>query len=208
MNYAELCTAIEDTVENSFTPEQLERFVRQAEKMIYNTVSLPAMQRNSIGTLTVGNPYLTQPPRLLSVLSVAVVVDGVYQYLLPKQSSFIREAYPEVGPGSVPKYYGFFDQNSFIVGPTPDDSYHVEIQYSSYPESIVTAGTTWLGEEFDNALLNASLVEAGRFLKLEAADMNQYQSMLMQSLTILKQLGDGKMKGDVYRSGEFVAPRG
>ena len=208
MNYAELCAAIEDTVENSFTPEQLERFVRQAEKMIYNTVSLPAMQRNSTGSLSAGNQYLTQPPRLLSVFSLAVIVDGVYHYLLPKQSSFIREAYPTVTPGATPKYYGFFDQDTFIVGPTPDSNYNVEIQYNAYPESIVTAGTTWLGEEFDNALLNASLVEAGRFLKLEAAEMNQYQSMLMQSLTILKQLGDSKMKGDVYRSGEFVAPKG
>ena len=204
MNYTELKANIEDICEQTFTADQHAMFTEQAEQKIYTSVDLPALRKNQTGTLTSGNKYLTMPTGMLYVYSLAVIDgSGNYEYLLNKDVNFIREAYP--GPSSTgqPKHYAIFDQTSLIVGPTPDTGYSVEMHFSYYPESIVTAGTTWLGDEFDSALLNGALVEAIRFQKGEADMVALYEKLYVQALTLLIRMGDGKLRSDAYRSGQI-----
>ena len=204
MNYTELTRTIEDTCESSFTADQLATFVQQAEQTIYNTVQIPALRRNVQGTLTAGNKYLSTPTDFLWTYSLAVTdSEGNTQFLLNKDVNFIREAYPNASSTGLPKHYAYFDDTAFILGPTPDDAYTTELHYGYYPESIVTAGTTWLGDEFDSALLNGSLIQAIRFLKGEADVVQMYEKLYMQAIGLIKNLGDGKLREDAYRSGQF-----
>ena len=204
MNYSELTSNIEDICEQTFTADQLAMFVQQAEQKIYNTVDLPAFRKNQTGSLTAGNKYLTMPSNMLYVYSLAVVDgSGDYSYPLNKDVNFIREAYPNPSDTGLPKHYAVFDQNSFIVGPTPDSNYSTEIHFSYYPESIVTAGNTWLGDEFDSALLNGALVEAIRFQKGEPDMVALYEKLYVQAVGLLVEVGDGKLRGDAYRDGQI-----
>ena len=207
MNYTELKTNIEDICENSFTDDQLAMFTQQAEQKIYNSVQIPALRKNVTGTLTASNKYLSTPSDFLWSYSLAVVdASGVYHFLLNKDVNFMREAYPKPTDTGLPKHYAYFDDKTFIVGPTPDAGYTSELHYGYYPQSIVTAGTTWLGEEFDSALLNGALIEAIRFMKGEPDIVAMYEKMYLQSITLLKSLGDGKLREDAYRSGQFRIP--
>lgn len=209
MNYSELTTNIEDICENDFTADQLAMFVQQAEQKIYNAVQIPALRKNVTGTLTAGNAFLQVPSDFLYCYSLAVVDGGgEYHFLINKDVNFIREAYPtnNVAARNVPKHYANFDDSAFLLGPTPDDAYTAELHYGYYPESIVTAGTTWLGDEFDSALLNGSLIEAIRFMKGEQDLVGLYSKMFDESLLLLKQLGDGKLRQDAYRSGQVRVP--
>jgi hypothetical protein len=207
MNYADLKTNIEDICENSFTDDQLAMFTQQAEQKIYNTVQIPALRKNVTGTLTANNKYLSSPSDFLYNYSLAVIDgSGAYSYLVNKDVQFIRDAYPTPTSTGLPKHYAYFDEDTFILGPTPDASYTVELHYGYYPESIVTAGTTWLGNEFDSALLNGALIEAIRFLKGEPDIISNYEKLYLQSITLLKNLGDGKLREDTYRSGQFRSP--
>jgi hypothetical protein len=207
MNYTELKTNIQDICETTFTDDQLAMFTEQAEQGIYNSVQIPALRRNVTGTLTSGNKYLGMPSDFLWSYSLAVVnADGDYNYLLNKDVNFIREAYPDSSDTSFPKHYAYFDDTSFIVGPTPDSGYTIELHYGYYPESIVTAGTTWLGDEFDSALLNGALVQAVRFMKGEQDMVQLYMQLYTQAMTLLKNLGDGKLREDTYRSGQVRVP--
>jgi hypothetical protein len=204
VNYSELTANIEDICVQTFTADQLAMFTQQAEQKIYTTVELPAFRKNQTGSLTSGNKYLTMPTGMLYVYSLAVIdADGDYYYLLNKDVNFIREAYPGPTDTGQPKHYAVFDQNTFILGPTPNLNYNSEIHFSYYPESIVTAGTTWLGDEFDSALLNGALVEAIRFQKGEPDMVALYEKLYVQALTLLIQVGDGKLRGDAYRDGQI-----
>lgn len=202
MNYTELKTNVNDICEQTFTDDQLAMFTKQAEQKIYTTVSLPALRKNQTGSLTNGNKYLTMPSGFLYAYSLAIVSGSDYIYLIDKDSNFIREAYPNPATTGVPVHYAIFDQTSFIVGPTPNANFDAEIHFAYYPESIVTAGTTWLGTEFDSALLNGTLVEAIRFQKGEPDMVALYDNMYAQSLALLKNLGDGKLREDAYRNGQ------
>jgi hypothetical protein len=203
MNYTELKTNIQDITENTFSDAQLAMFTEQAEQKIYNTVQIPALRKNVTGTLTASNKYLSTPSDYLYTYSLAVVDgSGNYHFLLNKDVNFIREAYPVQTTTGLPKHYANFDDDTFIVGPTPDTSYTAELHYGYYPESIVTAGTTWLGKEFDSALLNGALVEAARFMKSEPDIIQNYEKFYVQALQLLRVLGDGKLRSDTYRSGQ------
>lgn len=211
MTYTELCANIADICENTFTAAEYALFTQQTEQRIYNTVQLPSLRRNVTGTLTSGNSYLSAPNDFLSPFSLAVVhpTTGAYTYLLNKDVNFIREAYPIPASTGIPKYYAVFGPQSaaatelsFILGPTPDNSYLAELHYYFYPDSIVTTGATWLGDNFDSALLNGALVEAIRFMKGEPDMVKLYQDMYLQSIALLKNLGDGKLRQDAYRSGQ------
>jgi hypothetical protein len=211
MNYATLCTNIADICENSFTADELAMFTQQAEQLIYNTVQISNLRKNVDGVLTTNNKYLSTPNDFLSVYSLAVVkADGSYEYLLNKDVNFIRQAYPTPTSTGTPKYYAIFGPTlgavtelSIILGPTPDANYDVELHYFYYPESIVTAGTSWLGDNFDSALLNGALVQALRFMKGEAETTAVYDKLYLQAIMLLKNLGDGKQRQDAYRSGQF-----
>lgn len=214
MTYAQLCTDIQDYVENSFSTDQLNLFIEQAEQRIYNTVQLPDLRKNVIGSMTSGVKYLQAPDDFLATYSIAVIDGtGSYTYLLNKDVNFIREAYPSPSDTGLPKYYAIFGPQSsnekelsFILGPTPSSDYDVELHYFYYPESIVTAGQTWLGDNFDSALLWGSIVEAYHFLKGEQDLLAAYQNRYQEALALLKNLGDGKDRGDAYRDGQVKYP--
>lgn len=203
MNYTQLTANIQDICEQTFTADQLAMFTQQAEQKIYTTVDLPAFRKNQTGSLTSGNKYLAMPTGMLYVYSLAVIdASNNYSYLINKDVNFIREAYPNPTDTGQPKHYAVFDQNTFIVGPTPNSNYASEIHFSYYPESIVIAGTTWLGDEFDSALLNGALVEAIRFQQGEAGLIAFYEKLYVQALSLLINVGDGKLRGDAYRDGQ------
>jgi hypothetical protein len=203
MNYVELKQNIQDICEQTFTEDQLAMFTKQAEQKLYATVELPALRKNQTGSFTSGNKYLTMPTNMLYVYSLAVIDgDGDYVYLLNKDVNFIREAYPSAASTGQPQHYAIFDQNTFLVGPTPNANYASEIHFGYYPESIVTAGTTWLGDEFDSALLNGALIEAIRFQKGEPDMIATYEKLYVQAVALLKNLGDGKLRQDMYRDGQ------
>jgi hypothetical protein len=203
MNYTELKQNIADICVQTFTDDQYAMFTQQAEQKIFATVELPALRKNQTGSFTSGNKYLTMPSGMLYVYSLAVIDgDGDYIFLLNKDVNFIREAYPSASSTGQPKHYAVFDQNTFIVGPTPNASYAAEIHFGTYPESIVTAGNTWLGDEFDSALLNGALVEAIRFQKGEADMVALYEKLYVQALELLRNLGNGKLRQDMYRDGQ------
>ncbi len=202
MNYTELKTNVNDICEQTFTDDQLAMFTKQAEQKIYTTVSLPALRKNQTGSLTSNNKYLTVPSGFLYAYSLAIISGSDYIYLLDKDVNFMREAYPNPATTGVPVHYAIFDETSFIVGPTPNANFDAEIHFAYYPESIVTANTTWLGTEFDSALLNGTLMEAIRFQKGEPDMIATYEKMYVQSIALLKNLGDGKLREDTYRGGQ------
>lgn len=303
MQYTELASNVADIVENTFTDAQMAMFVRQAEQIIYNSVQIANLRKNQYAQLNANNQYLSAPSDFLSVYSLAIITGvtggnintGTYTYLINKDVNFIREAYPPPNSTGTPKYYAIFGPQynlatelSFILGPTPDAAYYVELHYYYYPESIVqgaiatlgnvtagssytngtyfgvpltggsgsgatarvvisggavtsvtlqnpgvfyavgdtlsvaasnvggtgsgfsipvstvtnAAGVTWLGDNFDSTLLNATVVEAARFMKAEKEQIDLYTNLYTQSLVLLKNLGDGKQRGDAYRSGQ------
>lgn len=217
MNYTELCNNISDICENQFTADQLAMFTQQAEQKIYNTVQFPSLRKNVTGTTSANNKYLSCPGDFLSVYSLAIVDNtGAYHFLLNKDVNFIREAYPTPTDTGRPRHYAIFgptvagttvtNELSFLLGPTPNAAYSAELHYYYYPESIVTAGTTWLGDNFDSALLNGALVEAIRFMKGEADLVQQYQQLYVQAIALAKRLGDGMERQDAYRSGQYRQP--
>lgn len=214
MNYSQLVTAIQDYTENSFnyssSPTSIDTFIQQAEQRIYNSVQLANLRKNVTGSLSASNSYLSAPTDFLSVYSMAVIkANGDYVYLLDKDVNFIRETYPSPSSIGIPKYYAIFGpvsnqptELSFIIGPTPDAAYSVELHYYYYPTSIVTAGTSWLGDNFDSALLYGALVEAYTYMKGETDLLNLYDTKYKEALLLLKNLGDGKQRGDAYRDGQ------
>jgi hypothetical protein len=223
MNYTELSSAIQAYTENTeanFVAE-IPVFVQQAEQRIYNSVQFPSLRKNVTGATSAGNKYLTCPTDFLAPYSLAVVTGavggdlntGTYEYLLNKDVNFIRQAYPTPNDTSVPKYYALFGplvtgsaittELSLILGPTPDNAYPVELHYYYYPVSIVTAGTSWLGDNFDSVLLYGSLLEAYTYMKGEQDMMTLYNQKFMEALALAKRLGDGMERQDAYRSGQF-----
>ena len=218
MNYTELSAAICDYTQNfeSDFVANIPLFVQQAEQRIYNTVQFPSLRKNVTGTVSANNKYLSCPGDFLSVYSIAVIDGtGAYEFLLNKDVNFIRQAYPTPTATGLPKYYAIFgpvvsgatitDELAFILGPTPDAAYSVELHYYYYPESITVAadGRTWLGDNFDSVLLYGSLVEAYTFMKGEADMLTLYNTKYNEALGLAKRLGDGLERGDAYRNGQY-----
>ena len=215
MNYTQLKAAVEDSVENTFSATDFATLTKLAEDKIYNSVQLPALRKNVTGDLSAGNQYLAAPNDFLSVYSMAVfpAAGGEYTFLLNKDVNFIRESYPNPSVTGVPRYYALFGpvynlptELTFILGPTPVAGYKAELHYFYYPESISTAGTSWLGDNFESVLFNAVMVEAARFMKEEADIVTMYQNQFNESFLLLKNLGDGKNRMDAYRSGQVRNP--
>jgi hypothetical protein len=236
MNYTTLFKTIKGYCENNFpntqfgdptavnvtftSKEQIDTFIQQAEQRIYNSVQFPAIRNNVTGPVTPNNKYLSSPSDFLAVYSMAVIDgDGNYEFLLNKDVNFIRSAYPNPTSTGLPKHYAIFgptttntipavitNEYSFILGPTPDAAYNIELHYYYYPESIVTASTTWLADNFDSLLLYGSLMEAVTFMKGEADVMAQYEKRYLEALALAKRLGDGMERGDAYRDGQLKLP--
>ena len=236
MNYTTLFETIKGYVENDFpntqfgdptavnitftSKEQIDTFIQQAEQRIYNSVQFPAIRNNVTGPVTPNNKYLSSPSDFLAVYSMAVIDgDGNYEFLLNKDVNFIRSAYPNPTSTGIPRYYAIFgptttntipavitNEYSFILGPTPDAAYNIELHYYYYPESIVTASTTWLADNFDSVLLYGSLLEAAAFMKSEPDVIAGYQKRYDEAMVLAKRLGDGMERGDAYRDGQVKLP--
>ena len=209
MNYAQLVAAIQSYTENQYTTTDINTFIQNAEQRIYNTVQLPDLRKNVTGNMTSGNKYFSLPSDWLSTFSIAVINDdNEYTYLLNKDVNFIREAFPDTDSDfyGVPQYYAIFDDTTMLLGPTPDANYNSELHYYYYPESIVTAGNTWLGNNFDTALLYGALLEAAAFLKEEPDTVAMYTARYNEAMQLLQNLGEGKNRRDAYRSGQERIP--
>lgn len=231
MNYTELVAAIESYTENNFpditladgsiqtTAEQVNLFIQQAELRVYNTVQFPSLRKNMVGNLQSGNKYLKAPDDFLAVYSLAVITGygtsaETYEFLLNKDVSYIRQAYPNPNDTGLPAHYALFgpaivnsaitNELTFILGPTPDSTYTVELHFYYYPESIVTSVTSWLGDNFDSVLLYGALMEAYTFMKGEADILQLYEAKYKEALGLARKLGNGMEMQDQYRSG---APR-
>ena len=230
MNYTQLVAAIESYTENQFpattladgstvsSTQQINRLIEQAEQRIYNSVQFPSLRKNVTGTMTLGNKYLSAPSDFLAVYSMAVIdATGAYEYLLNKDVNFIRQAYPKPTDTAIPKYYALFgptttnggtptitNELSFILGPTPNAAYSVELHFYYMPESITVAasGQTWLGDNFDTVLFYGALVEAMTYMKGEADLVTLYNTKYNEALALAKRLGDGLERGDAYRDGQ------
>jgi hypothetical protein len=216
MNYAQLSAAIQEycqSTETSFVAN-ISTFVKQAEKRIYNMVQFPALRKNVTGTTAANNRYLACPDDFLAPYSLAVILaDGSYEYLLNKDVNFIRESYPTPTSTGVPAYYALFGPRSdnateltFLLGPTPNNVYTMELHYFFYPASIVDTGTSWLGDNFDPVLLYGSLVEAYTYLKGDPDLQTQYENKYKEAILLAKRLGDGMERQDAYRSGQARIP--
>lgn len=218
MDYATLSSTIQAYVENDFpesvgsgsltSAEQIATFVMQAEQRIYNNVQLLELRKNVTGLCTQNNKYLTVPTDWLANFSLAVIdpVSGDYSYLLNKDVAYIREAFPSPTDTGTPTHYAMFDQDSYILGPTPDQNYNVELHYFYYPESITTSGTSWLGDNFDSVLLYGALLEAYTFMKGEPDVLLEYQKRYDNAFVMLKQLAEGKNRQDMYRTPQVRYP--
>ena len=232
MTYNELFIAVKNYLQNDFPTntwtnvagsgvissdgtDQINLFITQAEERIYNTVQIPALRKNVTGVTTGGNKYLSCPSDFLSVFSIAVIDgSGNYEYLLNKDVNFLRAAYPNPSTTGIPKYYALFgptvvssvisDELSFILAPTPDILYNVELHYYYYPESITVAadGRTWLGDNYSPVLLYGTLVEGYTFLKGETDLIAVYEKKYQEALGQLNRLGTGLERGDAYRDGQ------
>ena len=219
MNYTELVAAIEAYSENYDTGtggfvENIPVFVQNAEQRIYNSVQLPSLRKNVTGITAPANKYLSCPTDFLASYSLAVVenygtAQENYTYLLNKDVNFIRESYPSPSDTGLPQYYSLFgpqttlpNELSMLLGPTPDDAYRMELHYFYYPESIVTAGTTWLSDNFDSVLLYGSLLEAASYMKSDADVIGFYKDRYSEALSLLIRLGNGLERGDAYRDGQ------
>jgi hypothetical protein len=221
MNYTTLFETIKGYVENDFPnqdwtssagsgtvtltgTEQINTFIYQAEQRIFNSVQLPNLRKNVTGQATTGNKYLNVPSDWLATFSLAAIdpATGAQSYLLNKDVEFIRQAYPVPTDTGTPAYYAIFDDTTFILGPTPNADYNMELHYFYYPISIVNSpsGTSWLGDNFDQVLLYGALLEAYTFMKGEADVIQNYMARYNESLMMLKQLGEGKNRQDTYRT--------
>jgi len=203
MNYTELTAAIKDYTNNTGTDftAAIPTFVKQTEQRIYRSVNLSVNRKNVAGTMTDGNAYLEMPSDFLFPLSLSITSGSNQSFLLNKDANFIRSTYPNAATEGTPKYYGVFDVNTFIIGPTPDSNYTTELHYYYTPNSIVTDGTSWLGTNADTALLYGCLVEAYTYMKGEADMMQLYQQRFNEALQLLKIEAEGRATTDEYRDG-------
>ena len=206
MNYASLKTNIADICETTFTDDQLAMFTQQAEEKILLTVDIPALRKVDDGPLVSTNKLYTLPTDYLYTYSISIVSSSTHTYLLNKDVNFLREAFPVNTSTGTPKFYAQYSETQIQLAPTPDANYELEHIYGYYPTSIVSGSTSWLGDNASAALLNGALIEAARFQKAEADVIANYDKMFGLSLELLKNFGDGKLRRDTYRSGQYRTP--
>jgi len=209
MNYTELVAAIQSYTEDEYPTADINLFIQQAEERIFNSVQIPDLRKNVTGTMTAGSKYLNVPSDWLATFSLAVIdTDNSYTYLLNKDVNFIRESFPDTDNTfyKKPEYYAVFDDTTFILGATPDAAYDSELHYYYYPQSIVIAGTSWLGDNFDSTLLYGSLLEAATYLKADADTITNYNNRYKEAMDLIQNLGEGKNRRDAYRSGQARIP--
>jgi len=206
MNYTQLSTLLQDYTQNYSTEfvAAIPSIVELAEDRIYQSVQIPALKKNQTSNCAPNIKYIATPNDFLAVYSFAVIADNNYQYLLEKEVSYINESFPNTATRGIPRFYALFDDNTFIIGPTPSAGYDVELHYFYEPESIVTAGTSWLGDNTESVLFYGALVEAYTYMKGEQDLVALYTARYQDALSRLKNLGEGFDKRDSFR---IDAPR-
>ena len=189
-----------ETAETTFVAD-LDTFIKESEERILKNVELPVFRKNVTGSAASSNTYLSTPTDFLAPYSLAVISSSVYSYLLFKHVSFIRDFTPNPATTGTPKYYALFDDNTFMLAPTPDQNYSFELHYKYRPASLTTTSgtdTTWLSLNAPAALLYGTLVEAATFLKVPE-EVAQYEQRFVQAINSLKNLGQGYGSRDEYR---------
>ena len=209
---ATLKTAIQDYVDNSETTfvNNLDNFIKGAENKIFETVDLEIFRKNVTSTLTSSDQFLTVPSDYLASFSLQITTSGSESFLLPKDVNFLREYTPAATTTGLPKYYARFDQNNFMLAPTPNSNYTIELHYYYRPTSLTAgadSGTTWLSTNAPFTLLYGSIVESYAFMKGEADTIANYTNLFMASLQRLKDLGEARENTDGYRVGLLSRPR-
>jgi len=201
MNYSELSTALQSYTQNYSTEfiAEIPTIVKITEDRIYNSVQIPFLRKNSTSTFAPNNKYLETPSDFLAVYSIAVINDGVYSYMLEKDVAFLGEAFPTPSRTGVPRFYALFNDDTFLVAPTPASAYGVELHYYYQPPSIVDTSTSWLGTNMENVLLYGCLAEAYSYMKGDADLMKTYSDRYMEAISRLKNLGEGFNKRDEFR---------
>jgi len=210
--YAQLQTAIQDFTDNSETSfvNNLPVFIRSCEDRILTVVDLELFRKNAAAQLTIGDPYLNVPTDYLAPFSLQITTANYKEFLELKDVNYLQEYYNSINAPATPKYYGIFDVDNFILSPTPNLAYDVELHYYYKPTSVTAglpAGTTWLSENAPNALLYGSLVEAYTYMKGEQDMMQLYEQRFMQEIQRLKDLAEARENSDAYRRGLPDRPR-
>lgn len=208
MNYADLVSAVQNYLENDETTfvALIPTFVRMAEKRIYDETQLLVSRKNVTTTTTNGQAYVQAPSDFLAPFSLAVVATGTHSYLTFVDETLIREAYPVAATTGMPRHYSMFDHNTFLLGPTPNATYTLELHYFNYPTSIVSSSTSWLGDNAENALLYGTILEGYRYMKGDPGLMAEYKKHFDDALGSLKMYSAGRVRGDAYRYGQFKVP--
>ena len=205
-------TAIQDYTENTETSfvTNLPVFIRAAEDRIFKLADLEVFRKNATSALTQNDQYLSVPTDYLASFSMSITNSSSKEFLLQKDVNFLHEFHPNASTTGTPKYYAFFDKDNFIVAPTPDSNYSVELHYYYRPASL-TAGadsaTSWLSENAPNALLYGSLVEANIYMKGEADMLQLYEKQFSEAMSRIKDLAEARENSDAYRRGLPDRPR-
>jgi len=210
--YAQLKTAIQDYTENTETSfvTNLPTFIKNAEQRIFKLVDLEVFRKNATSTLSQNDPFLSVPTDYLASFSLSITNSSSKEFLLQKDVNFLQEFHPNSSTTGTPKYYAFFDIDNFIIAPTPDSNYAVELHYYYLPASLTAgadSGLTWLSDNAPNALLYGSLVEAYTYMKGEQDLMNVYEKQFQEALSRIKDLAEARENSDAYRRGLPERPR-
>jgi len=200
--YATLVQAIKDWTEYDETTfnQNINTFIRNCEERILYAAQMEVFRKNVSGSCSASNQYLAAPSDFLSPYSLSVTVSGSKVFLLNKDVEYVQEYNPS-GATGVPKYYALFDVDNFLLAPIPASSYAAELHYYYRPASIVDAGTSWLGTYAEEAMLYGSLSEANTYMKGEADLQQKYENRFLESVSRLKNLGEGRENIDAYRDG-------
>ena len=200
--YATLVQAIKDWTEYDETSfnQNIDTFIRNCEERIVYAAQMEVFRKNASGTCSSGNQYLAAPSDYLSSYSLSITVGGSKVFLLNKDVEYLQEYNPS-GSTGVPKYYAAYDVDNFLLAPVPDQSYAAELHYYYRPASIVDTGTSWLGTNAEQAMLYGCLAEAYTYMKGENELQMQYTNRFIESVSRLKNLGEGRENIDAYRDG-------
>jgi hypothetical protein len=208
MTYAELVTQIQQSLENYETSfvDLIPSFVKQAEERIHLDAQLPASRSNKTTSTTATNRYLAQPTDFIAPYEASVISGTTYSPLILVDVGYIREAFQDATATGLPTHYALFNDSTFLLGPTPDQNYSVELHYFRLPESIVTANTTWLGDNVPSALLYGALIEGYVYAKGEVDMLQVYDRRYKEAIDLVKTISSGRSRSDTYRDGQFKTP--
>jgi hypothetical protein len=208
MNYDDLTGLVKQYLECDETTfdDNIDQFIKLCEDEIYREIQLPDLRALATSTTTSGDRFLTTPSDYLSAYYMAILIDGTYKPMLSKDESFIREVYGSSTATGKPRYFAQLDDKNFILGPTPDDIYTVEMEYFYKPESVVTANNTWLSSNAEGALLYGTILQGYIYLKGDQDIIASYKDKYAQAIADLKIIAEGRDRKDSFRTSDKRLP--